>query len=257
MDDNAILVALSRQVSLSREMDVIANNIANINTAGFKNDGALFQEYIGNTARSDNLSGTDSQISFVEDRATWIDLTQGPLERTGNALDVAIQGKGFLAVQTPNGERYTRNGALQINANGELVTSEGYQVLGESGPLTFQPTDRDITISQDGTISVREGNNAKTESQRGKLRMVGFDNPELLQKAGSSTFTAPQGVTPQADTTSRFAQGTLEKSNVRAVLEMSRMIEVTRSYQDVANLLTQQADLQQTSVDKLAAVPTA
>ena len=88
-------------------------------------------------------------------------MSQGPIEHTGNPLDVAIDGNGFLAVQTPRGERYTRNGALQINATGELVTSDGYQVLGDGGPITFQPTDRDISISPDGTISVREGANTR------------------------------------------------------------------------------------------------
>ena len=128
---NALLVGLSRQVALARELDVVANNIANLNTAGFKADGARVRgiHQSGRTLR--NFMGADGRISFVQDRATWIDLSQGPLERTGNPLDVAINGKGFLAVQTPRGERYTRNGALQINANGELVTSEGYQVLGD------------------------------------------------------------------------------------------------------------------------------
>ncbi len=253
---NALLVGLSRQVALGRELDVVANNIANLNTVGFKGDGAVFEEYIGQTARSGNLPGTDSQVSFVQDRATWINLSQGPLERTGNALDVAIEGSGFLAVQTPRGERYTRNGALQINANGELVTSAGYQVLGDSGPITFQSKDRNITISTDGTISVREGDNSKTESQRGKLRMAGFEFPGQLQKDGASTFMAPEGVTPRIDTTSRFVQSTLEKSNVHGVVEMTRMIEVTRSYTQIANMLAQQTDLQQTAIDKLAEVPT-
>jgi flagellar basal-body rod protein FlgF len=253
---NALLVGLSRQVALGRELDVIANNIANLNTVGFKADGAVFEEYIGDTARTGNLPGTDSQVSFVQDRATWVNLSQGPLERTGNPLDVAIEGPGFLAVQTPNGERYTRNGALQINANGELVTSEGYQVLGESGPITFQPKDRKISISEDGTISVREGDDNKTESQRGKLRMAGFALPGQLQKDGASTLMAPDGVTPQSDTTSRFVQGTLEKSNVHGVVEMTRMIEVTRTYTQIATMLAQQTELQQTAIDKLAAVPT-
>jgi flagellar basal body rod protein FlgG len=182
---------------------------------------------------------------------------QGPLERTGNSLDVAIDGRGFLAVQTPRGERYTRNGALQINNNGELVTSEGYQVLGASGPIVFQPKDRNITISEDGTISVREGNNAATDSQRGQLRIANFARPGLLQKDGSSVFAAPANATPQAEkTASRVIQGTVEKSNVRPVMEMARMIEVTRSYTQIAAMLAQQADLQRTAVDKLAEVPT-
>jgi flagellar basal-body rod protein FlgF len=252
---NALLVGLSRQVALARELDVVANNIANLNTAGFKSDGAVFEEYISPTARSENFMGADRPVSFVHDRATWIDLSQGPLERTGNSLDVAINGRGFLAVQTPRGERYTRNGALQINNNGELVTSEGYQVLGESGPITFQPKDRNITISEDGTVSVREGNNTATDSQRGQLRIVSFDQPGKLQKDGSSTFLAPAGITPQADKLSRVMQGTVEKSNVRSVVEMARMIEVTRSYTQIATLLAQHADLQRTAVDKLAEVP--
>lgn len=252
---NALLIGLSRQVALSRELDVVANNIANLNTTGFKGDGAMFEEYIGPTARSTGGAGANNRVSFVRDRATWIDMSQGSIERTGNSLDVAIDGRGFLAVQTPRGERYTRNGALQLNANGELVTSEGYQVLGESGPIVLQPKDRDITISQDGTISVREGNNAKTESQRGKLRLVGFDRPGQLQKDGSGTFSAPQNVTVQPDKTSRLMQGSIEKSNVRAVLEMTRMIDVTRSYTQMANMLSQQGDMNRSSIDKLAEVP--
>ena len=254
--DNTLLVGLSRQVALARELDVIANNLANINTTGFKSDGAVFEEYISPTARAENFIGPDQLVSFVRDRATWVDLSQGPLEHTGNALDVAIDGKGFITVQTPNGERYTRNGALQVNNNGELVTSEGFQVLGESGPITFQPKDRDIKISRDGTISVREGNVAATEAQRGQLRLVSFDQPTRLQKDGTGLFRAPPEMTPQSDKTSRLVQGSVEKSNVRSVMEMTRMIEVTRSYTYIANLLAQQAELQSTAINKLADVPT-
>lgn len=253
---NALLVGLSRQVALERELDVVANNIANINTSGFKTDGAVFEEFISPTARAENFLGADRRVSFVQDRATWIDLSQGPLERTNNPLDIAVNGKGFLVVQTPGGERYTRNGAMQINNAGELVTSEGYQVLGEAGPITFQPKDRNISISEDGTISAREGNNSQTESQRGQLRLVSFDQPGRLQKDGSSTFKAPANLTPQADKLSRVVQGTIEKSNVRSVMEMTRMIEVTRSYTHIANILSQQADLRRTAIEKLSEVPT-
>jgi flagellar basal-body rod protein FlgF len=252
---NALLIGLSRQVVLGRGLDVVANNIANLNTAGFKSDGAVFEEFLGPTARAAGSQGAAGRVSFVLDRPTWLDLSQGPIERTGNALDLAIDGKGFLAVQTPRGERYTRNGALQINAAGELVTSEGYQVLGESGPIIMQPKDRDITVSPDGTISVREGNAANVESQRGKLRIVGFDQPGQLKKEGSSLFVAPQNVVQQADTTSRIVQGAVEKSNVRSVVEMTRMIEVTRSYAQLASILSQQGDLNRTAIDKLAEVP--
>lgn len=252
---NALLVGLSRQVALGRELDVIANNIANINTSGFKADGSVFEQYISPTARADNFLVPDRRVSFVQDRATWVDLSQGPLEKTNNPLDVAINGSGFFAVQTPQGERYTRNGAFQINSTGQLVTAEGFQVLGESGPITFQPKDKNITISEDGTISVREGNNTATESLRGTLRVVNFAQPGQLQKDGSGVFLAPGNVTPSADKTSRVVQGTIEKSNVRSVMEMTRMIEVSRSYTQVANIISQAADLQRTAIEKLAEVP--
>ena len=166
--DNAVLVGLSRQMALSREMDVVANNIANLNTTGFKADGSIFEEYLSGAARQ---RPERQGVSFVLDRGVWHDMSQGSIERTGNSLDVAIDGKGFMVVQTPNGERYTRNGSLQISPTGQLVTSDGYPVLGDGGPITLQPTDRQVSISRDGTISVREGA-SKVDSARGKLRMV-------------------------------------------------------------------------------------
>jgi len=128
--ENAGLIGLSRQMALRRELDVIANNIANLNTTGFKADGNVFQEYLMPVARSDRFTGADRRLSFVLDRATWHDHGQGPIQQTGNPLDIAIDGKAFLAVQTPRGERYTRNGALQINAQGVIVTRDGHRVAG-------------------------------------------------------------------------------------------------------------------------------
>jgi flagellar basal-body rod protein FlgF len=249
--DNTVLVGLSRQVALARELDVVANNIANINTTGYKADGSLFEEYLNSGAQAGSSGGS---VSFVRDRGVWHDMSQGPIERTGNSLDVAVDGKAFLVVQTPGGERYTRNGSMQISATGQLVTSDGNPVLGEGGPIALQPNDRQISISHDGTVSVREGN-SKVDSVRGKLRLVTFDNPQQLQKDGSSTFNAADGVTPQATAKAGVVQGAVEKSNVRGVVEMSRMIEITRSYTQIANLLQQQNDLGTTALDKLAEVP--
>jgi flagellar basal-body rod protein FlgF len=248
---NAQLIGLSRQMALGRELDVVANNIANLNTTGFKADGSLFEEYLSSAARADQ---THARVSFVRDRGTWHDMSGGPLEKTGGPLDVAIDGSGFLVVQTPRGERYTRNGALQINATGQLVTSDGNQVLGESGPIVFQPNDSQVSISRDGTISVREGT-ANTDSARGTLKLVSFDSAQQLQKDGSSTFKTTGGVEPQPNKGSTIIQGSIEKSNVRGVVEMSRMIEITRSYTEVASLLKQQADQSQSAIDKLAEVP--
>ena len=188
---NALLVGLSRQMSLSNELDVVANNIANIDTTGFKANKSAFIEFLMPGARDNEFAtGKDRRISFVEDRATWVDFSPGAMQRTGNPLDVAIDGKGYLVVQTPRGQRYTRNGALGINAAGELVTSTGDQVLGTNGPIIFQPTDRDIVISPTGIISVRDS--AGTNSaQRSQLQLVSFDQQQKLQKDGASTFLAP------------------------------------------------------------------
>ena len=252
--ENASLIGLSRQMTLQREMDVVANNLANLNTTGFKADGNVFQEYLMPVARSDWFTGGDRRMSYVLDRATWHDMGQGSIQQTGNPLDVAIDGKAFHAVQTPQGERYTRNGALQINARGELVTSQGYAVLGENGPIVMQPGDREIAISREGALTVREGNNT-AEAQRGKLRLVGFAQPERLRKDGTSLFTAPAGMAPQPAPTAAVLQGAIEKSNVSAVGEMTRMIEVTRTYTAIAGLLQAQGDLRRTAIEKLAEVP--
>jgi len=145
---NALLVGLSRQMALTHEIDILANNIANVDTTGYKADNAAFSEFLMPGARDNEFAtGKDRRVSFVQDRASWIDFSPGAMQHTGNPLDVAIDGKGFLVVQTPRGQRYTRNGALSINSAGQLVTSDGDQVLGTGGPITFQPTDRDIVIS--------------------------------------------------------------------------------------------------------------
>jgi len=252
--ENASLVGLSRQIALQRELDVVSNNIANLNTTGFKADNVVFQEHLMPLARANQFRGNDRALSFVQDRATWIDLSQGPVEQTSNPLDVSISGNAFLTVQTPRGERYTRNGALQINSQGQLVTSEGLPIVGQNGPIVFQPNDREISISTDGTISVREGQNT-TDSQRGKLKLASFDRPQLLQKDGTSTYTPPNGVTPQVPTNVRVNQGTIEKSNVKSVIEMTRMVEVTRAYTQIASMLQSQSDMRRSAIDKLSEVP--
>jgi flagellar basal-body rod protein FlgF len=252
---NTLLIGLSRQTALRRELDVVANNIANLNTTGFKADGAVFSEFLQSDARAEQFAPTDRRVSFVQDRMTWHDMSQGSVQRTGNPLDLAIDGNAFLAVQTPRGERYTRNGALQINAQGELVTSNGDKVLGENGPIVLNSGDRDIVINPDGTIRVREDMNPNSDAGRGKLRLVAFARPQDLKKDGASTFMAPPTVQQVAPSGVRIVQGAIEKSNVRAVVEMSRMIELTRAYSEVANTLAQQGETRRAAIERLAEVP--
>jgi flagellar basal-body rod protein FlgF len=251
--ENALLIGLSRQTTLERQLDVVANNIANVNTTGFKADQSLFEEYLMPGAHEDNFMGRDRRLSYVQDRGTYRDNSQGASEQTKNPLDVAIDGNGFLAVQTAAGERYTRDGGLQLNNLGQLVTAAGDPVLGTSGPIVLQPTDHDINIAPDGTITVVEGT-GRTDSVRGKLRLASFADAQRLLKEGSNLYSAGEGAA-QADTKSQVQQGYLEKSNVNSVSEMSRMIEVTRAYTQVSTLLQQESDLHKTAIEKLSDVP--
>jgi len=252
--ENTLLVGLSRQMVLERQMDVVANNVANVNTNGYKADRSMFQEYLASGAHEDNFLTPDRRVSYVQDRATFHDFSQGAVEETRNPLDVAIDGGGFLVVQTPAGERYTRDGALQINNQGQLVTAGGNPVLGNSGPIVFQSTDKQVSIASDGNVTVLEGT-SRIDSVRGRLRVVSFAQAQNLQKEGSNLYSAGQGNAAQPDTSSKLRQGFVEKSNVNSVLEMSRMIEVTRTYTQISNLLQQQSDLHKTAIDKLADVP--
>jgi flagellar basal-body rod protein FlgF len=251
--ENTLLIGLSRQMVLERQMDVVSNNVANVNTAGFKADRSLFEEYLNSGAHEDNFMARDRRVSYVQDRGTFKDFSQGAVEQTKNPLDLAVGGSAFLVVQTPAGERYTRDGGLQLNNLGQLVTVAGNPILGTSGPIVFQPTDHDINVSPDGTITVLEGS-ARTDSIRGKLRLVSFADAQKLLKEGSNLYSAGEG-DAQPDTKSVVQQGFIEKSNVNSVAEMSNMIEVTRAYTQMSTLLQQQSDLHKSAIQQLADVP--
>jgi flagellar basal-body rod protein FlgF/flagellar basal-body rod protein FlgG len=256
--ENTLLVGLSRQIVLERSMDVVANNLANMNTTGYKSENPLFEDYLRTRGRENRFNVPDRPVEFVLDRGTWHDFTQGALKPTGAPLDIGIKGDGFLVVQTPNGERYTRNGSLQINNQGQLVTSQGYPVLSDGGPIVFQDTDHDISISSRGRVAAIAGispNNAET--LRGTLRLVRFDSPQLLQKEGENLYSVQDGAAPAPvpDTDMQFQQGYVEGSNVNSVLEMTRMLQISRAYTAVANVLQQQSDLHKNAIQQLANVP--
>ena len=249
--ENALLVGLSRQVALRRELDVIANNIANINTTGFKSESMMFEQFLDPTARHEMFPVNDRRINFVLDRATLQDFSQGPLQRTEAPLDLAINGPGFFAVQTANGERYTRGGNFHLNTQGQFVNASGNPVLGASGPIVFEPTDTGITIAADGTVSAT--NALGQVGERGKIRLVNFDNPARLVQEGHGLWGAGANNTPLvADVSTRVVQGALEKSNVVAVREMNRMIEVTRAYSTITAMQQRTDELRRKAIEKLA-----
>src|SRR3712207_2286088 len=135
--ENALLIGLSRQVALGRELDVLANNMANVTTNGFKARQARFREHLMPQASAEAFPPGDRKLSYVIDDGAPLDLSTGAVERTGRALDAAIKGDAFFAVQTQAGERYTRNGAFEINAAGQLATTDGHVLVGENGPIAF------------------------------------------------------------------------------------------------------------------------
>ena len=239
--ENTLLVTMSRQMSLQRELDVVSNNVANINTSGFKRDNMLFNEYLSPQARGQEGNFLQP-VSYVIDRSTVTDLSAGTNETTGGNLDFAVQGNGFFAVQTPQGERYTRAGSFTLNASGELVTQSGDKVLGDGGPITFTQQDGKISVGSDGTISTSQG-------QKGKLRLVSFTQAQL-KKEGDNLFSSQAAGTP--DIESRVLQGALEKSNVKPVNEIARLIEITRSYTTIAQMIENTSKLRQTAIERLS-----
>jgi flagellar basal-body rod protein FlgF len=253
--ENALLVGLSRQMVLERQLDVVANNVANMNTTGFKSDNTIFEQYLMPVARENRFRPSDRQVDFVNDRGTWRNTRAGSIQHTGNPLDVAINGDGYITVQTAGGTRYTRNGSLQINAQGQLVTNDGSQVVGDSGPIVFQTTDHNIAITPDGRITVVESGDNKTESTRGQIRIARFAAPQLLQKEGNNNYVAPAGAAAASDTTSTLVQGSVEKSNVNGVTEISRMIEISRAYSQIALMLQNASDMHKNAIQQLATVP--
>ena len=213
-------IALSRQSALRNEMSAIANNMANMNTTGYKGERMLFVDQLMRS-RSD-ASIADQKLSYVRDIASFRNTMDGPLTKTGNPLDLAIREDGYFAVQTAGGERYTRNGSLTMDAGGQLVTQQGDPVLTDAGtPVFFAPEDTQITIASDGTISTENG-------ELGKLRIVTFVNQQDMFRAEGGYFATNEQ--PTAVASPKVAQGMVEGSNVEPILEMARMMEVSRQY---------------------------
>lgn len=242
MMDNAILVSLSRQVALQRQMDVVANNMANMGTSGFRSSKVIFEEHLMPVAEATSLKRGDRTISFVLDRGTMHDFEPGPMTPTDNPLDVAIDGDGWFVVQTPDGERYTRNGSFHLTDTGHLVTSEGHRVLGDAGPVVFDERDATITIAGDGTISTEAG-------EKGRLRVVTFPAPDRLRTEGTTLFSAEEE--PAEPETVRIIQGMIEKSNVKPLVEMTRMIEVTRAYASLSTAIERADGLRRDAIGAL------
>jgi len=252
--DNTTYIALSRQQALWNQLEVVANNLANVNTTGFKGSDTLFSQYLVKS-QSDDRTFTD-RVAFTHDFGLVRNLAQGALNYTGNTFDVSVQGQGYFVVQKPdtgNGQTppqnyYTRAGSFTVNASGQLVTQTGELVLSTTNqPIQIPNDGGTITIQGDGTL-ISTGNQSPTSTSTpqstpttiGKLRVVTFDSERDLKAADGTKFTAGDGQQPIDDPTPKVAQGVLEDSNVNAISEMTRLININRSYADIAKLIDEE-----------------
>jgi len=242
--ENTSYIALSRQSGLQRQMGIIANNLANMTTTGFKGEKMMFSQHLVKSRDDRGLGGTD--LAFVRDIATMRDVTEGPLEKTGNPLDIAISGEGFFIIQTDQGDNYTRAGQFKLDDGGQLVNQQNDPVLSDAGqPFFFGPEESGITISTDGSIATQNG-------QIGRLAVVGFERPYALKPNASGNFTT--GESPTAVENPKVVQGMLEGSNVLPIIEMTHMIDVHRTYESVRKFLEKEDERMKQMVRDMAEV---
>lgn len=244
MLENTALIGLSHEMALRRQLEVIANNLANMNTAAFKSERVLFSEYLVETGKGANRSS----ISYVLDKGTATNLEDGRLTTTGNPLDLAIEGRGYFVVGTDDGPRYTRNGHFKISPTGELVTGDNQTVLAKTGrPIKIGITDSDFRVNEDGSIVAKRGPIAVID-------VVSFANDRALQKQGNGLYsTTPQNPPRPAEKT-KVRQGMIEDSNVVPIIELTNMIELQKNFQSTRDYVDKDGDLRRKSIERLARI---
>ncbi|PZO86521.1 MAG: flagellar basal-body rod protein FlgF [Micavibrio aeruginosavorus] len=235
--ENSIYVGLSGQVAMEQKMALIANNVANINTPGYRGQNALFKEFISDQRRM------KEDVSLVLDYGQYRVTDAGSVKETGNPLDVALVGPGFMGVQTPDGIQYTRAGNFALNMDGQLVTSQGRLVADAGGGAITVPQDaKYVSIDKGGIISTDQG-------QIATLMLSEFPDYQRMEPAGNGLYKTEQAALPATETT--VLQGKIEGSNVQPVLEMTRMIEVMREYQAVQNMMNNEQDRQRNGLQRM------
>lgn len=262
-----IYIAASGAFKQERKIDVIANNLANLTTTGFKGDGLVFREMIPPFTESAQLSASlnpkptalqsDPKVSYVGVADMYTNVSNGILRQTGNTLDVALQGEGFFVVDSPQGQRFTRNGNFQLSEDGTLTTQEGYKVLGEvSGkaekPIKIDVREGDISINSGGEITV---DNGEQSTFIGKFQLVSFDDLTKLVKEGNGLFKiGDPSVKKQSAEKLRVQQGFLETSNVNSIKQMTDMIVTLRAleaYQKIIQSIDEADDQAVNAIGRL------
>jgi len=246
--ENALLIGLSQQAALRRHLDIVANNLANLSTSGFKSERPIFEDYVMPLAGVGGQAGAAGEIHYVQDGMLFRDLTEGPLQATGNPLDFAINGTGWFVLQGPDSDLYTRSGHFRLDPDGLVVAPNGEPLLTENGPIVLAAGETDLTIAPDGTVTTSAGG-------KGRLRVVRFEAEERLEKRDAGVYSAPEDVIAEPATGYRTSQGMLEGSNVNPIREITEMIEVTRAYTSTAQTLENANSLRQSAIETLGQAP--
>ena len=243
--ENALYVGLSRQMTLRRQLDIVANNIANADTTGFKVEQPLVQTEPRAPARSDD---GPNPIKFVLDNGLARDFSQGSLKITNATFDLAIDGPGFFQIATPAGDRFTRDGHFRLDDIGRIVNQNGQPVLDAGGAeVIIDPRNGPVEIARDGSIS-------QGIEQVGQLGVVTFASLSALEKVGNNQFRNTSNAQPQPATGSLIRQGMLEGSNVNAIVQVTELIEVTRAYESMARMMENTQELSRRTVERLGRV---
>ena len=222
---NGIYSALAGAIAQERTLEVVANNLANVNTTGFKGDTVAFSEM---TQKQNGAQ--PGAMRFVSLDRIQVDGSAGGVQQTGNPLDLALEGDAYFAVQGPGGERYTRAGSFTTDGEGTIRTHGGYEVLGESGTLSIPQGTKTVKVGSDGTVHA-DG------QEIGKLKLVSFANTQGLVREGLTMFSASSGGAPPEPAQVGVAQGYLENSNVNPVMGMTELITVNRTFEALQKVI--------------------
>lgn len=235
--ENTTYVGLSKQRAVEVAMGITANNIANMNTPGYRAQNPVFAQYLFKT------KGDLDTLIMPYDYGQYQNTLAGPVRQTGGKLDVALEGPGFIGVKGPNGETmYTRAGNFQRDAEGVLLTASGFPVMGDGGEITLPENSQQLSIAKDGTLSTPEG-------EIGKLMIVEFANPQDLSPVGNLLYKSSSAGEPSERTT--VTQGALEGSNVDPIVEMTQMIKISRTFQQIQALMNKEDERQRSGIQKM------
>lgn len=244
--DNALMIGLSRQMTLRQSLDIVANNIANSNTAGFKVESLLLEHVPAPTAEHQD---GPSEIHFADVWGMARDFRQGSLEFTDRTFDFAIDGEGFFGVESPTGEEYTRDGRFHIDDIGQLVTADGAPVLDANtrAPIILNPAANEVRVVDGGSI-IEDG------VEVGRIGVFNIENRGQLTKEGNGRYSLPPAAPedlPLAEFDPVVQQGYVESSNVQPVIQLTDMMNITRSYERVSKFLSDTHELNRKALERL------